>query len=268
MLPSDILLHIINKLTIKGIQHLTIFADMDDIQYRYLYSVDFKFVYGEYSQIFDLDTSITWKDHYIQMFRLHNLVKCHKESTHMNDHKTLSAFYNNIFLDKIKFSGTVYLVDKSILSIWDIPAHVEYVLYTRFSIPDYYIISLKKLIHNNKLCLLKPSIRNLLFHIWRYSKIHFNIILDQMDFVIYSAWITKTISSKVYSVDIYQYLTDEHEQGPEKLRSHDIKFIVSNNDRDILYSKYKMSGLYFKYLLERYPKCIEHHIRSMILTDK
>lgn len=256
VLPSDIIFHIISKLTIEGIQHLSTIVDVDDIQYKFLYSLNFKHIYDNYVNIFNLDDSKTWKEHYLQMFKLHNLMRCYYDSATLNVYGKLTVD-DGIFLTKMNSHETEYQVHDLVLSSFpsDIPNKVENVLNTRarFHIPDYYIINIVELLKDKKLKELKPRKRGLLFYIWIYSKVYAGYILNQIDFNIY--YYTSSVSMYSY-VDIYQDLMGDHTLGPERLRHADITYIRLTDDPDVLYSKYRMTGLYFKYL-------INHHLWSV-----
>lgn len=255
ILPSDIILHIIDKLTIEGIHHFTNVVDVDNHQFRWLYSLNFKYIYDNYSHVFSLDTLITWKDHYIQMFKVHNLIKCYKESLFLYDDGTVVL--------NMRSHETTYVVDKLVLSSLPsgIPDEVDTVLHIRlqFHIPDYYIMIMMNLLKDKDLKDLGRSSRSSLFYIWIYSKTYAEYILNQIDFTIYRYTYDSmcSVSDETYYVIIYQDLTGCNKRGPEKLRFIDVKDIISSRRPDLIYSKYNMSGLYLKYLLEHHPNNIK-----------
>ena len=264
ILPSDIILHIIDKLTIEGIHCLTTIIDVDDIKYRYLYSLNFKFVYDKYAQIFDLDPLIEWKSHYLQMFKLHNLLKCHKDALTLNFYDKL-AVNDKVFVINMNSHETEYTIDKLILSSsLETPKKVEHALQTkfRFHIPDYYLITMIELIKDTKLKSLKPRKRGLLFHIWIYSKIYADFLLKQIDFIIYYDKLVSRYGMTDYHVEIYVNLYGENKDGPRILQPKDVAYILSTKHSQDIYLSYGLSGLYFKHVFEHHPNRISYNVKN------
>lgn len=241
ILPLDVIIHIISKSTLESLLNLTSIVNIDDVRYKYLYSLNFKFIYDEYVKVFNLDDSITWKEHYIQMFKLHNLIRCCEECT------SLSIVDDNMFLTLSSSHERDYIADELTL---EVSAEVYGILRTKikFHIPDYYLMRMIKSIKNDTSGVIYIINKSLLFDIWCYSKTYAEFILNQIDHIVY----TSHVVGHYEYIDVYKDLTGENRRGPEKLRLDCIKKIVSTDS----ISRYGLSGSYFKYIFQHHQRII------------
>ena len=250
ILPSDILLHIINKSTISIIENLTKVVHIDDIQFKFLYSLNFKYIYDNYAHIFDLDKSITWKDHYIQMFKLHNLFVSINEMNKIE----LSIFEN------------LYIVDDSIfrkkLSIPKVV--VKDLIYAKYSIADYFIIDILTLSADERREALRPFRRKGLICVWKYSKIYIKYVLKQFVIELYPYDDRMTTNLMYGVITLYDDLDNKFEYGSSELTCYDLRYINYNDNLDFISKTYKDVGLYIKYILTKFPALISSYVIELI----
>lgn len=253
-LPEEIFIPIVSKLPLDDITNLTKVVTLNDNFFRFLYSIKFSFIFNIIKDFFPLDPNITWINHYFQVIKINGLFEYYEllllDRTNIHERivkDTLDAMMSNLnhkyILTSSKYAKK-YILSKR-YQLLRVVCHIPH---------DYYIIRSLYYISKNKTGRMK-MMKYLMYPFFEYSKTYVDNILYKMIKPIYIISTTRhggyimLLAHKVSceTLDVYY---------KSVLIGDDINFIKSNNET-IVYDKYKIDGLWIKYLFTYFPQTIK-----------
>ena len=258
-LNEDLIQVIVSKLKFNDIDNFNEVVNIKDSTFRFLYSNLHPHVYNIIKDIFNLDKSISWKEHYMQLYESHLIsVMCSKYANITRESLLINTDFLN-FMD-IKNLGTYkQLYDISSPGCYliklNINRHMCRALYSMYimkldlrTIPDFVIISILINLKHPENARWYQEILCGIEYIFDYSKIYFDTITKMLNIPIYpqfddyyrdwcielniTTW-SKGISSKPFNFNC-----------------------LKNLSSDMVESQYGKLGIYLKYIYDNFPSIV------------